>query len=164
MDVWIRGKIRSSDPSLVVVAGIVLFRALLTVCLCTVSIIRMFSWCKSAMVIVVVILSIFVRNSTPFLLWLFFWSLRLQKNRTFPVIMSIKIVNWKSAPTDPNLITSWELGVIAKYCRCEGCLPSQPRTSPIPSGGELSTRFCRHSLRRTEDTSTRWCEYLARIS
>ena len=39
------------------------------------------------------------------------------ENRTF--LMSIKIVNRKSILTDPNLITSWELGVIDKYCRGE---------------------------------------------
>ena len=89
-----------------VVAGIVLFRALLTVCLSIMSIVRIFSWCKSAMVIIVVILSIFVSNSTPFLLILFLLGalrkhasrlgyileFETAENRTFLVIMSIKIV------------------------------------------------------------------------
>ena len=87
-----------------VVAGIVLFRALLTVCLSIVSIVRISSWCKSAMVIVVVILSIFVSNSTPFPLILFLLGalrksesrlgyileFETAKNRTFLAIMSIK--------------------------------------------------------------------------
>ena len=84
------------------------------------SIIRIFSLYKSAMVIVVVILSIFVSNSTPFLLILFLLGalrkpasqlgyileFETAENRTFPVIMSINIVNWKNVPSDPNLITS----------------------------------------------------------
>ena len=36
--------------------------------------------------------------------------------------------------------------MIAKYRRYEGSLSSQMRTSPITSGGGLSTRLCRHSL------------------
>jgi hypothetical protein len=50
----------------VVVADIVPFRALLTVCLSIVSIVRVISRCKSARVMVPVILSVFVCNSTPF--------------------------------------------------------------------------------------------------
>ena len=165
----LKGNIRSLDPSLVFIAGMIFIRALLICCL-SVTIVRIFSLVfKSALVIVMSILVMFVSNSTPFCLPYSFLE-RLCKpasrlgyilefetaeNRTFLVIMSIKIVNLKSILTDPNLITSVELGVIAKCCRCEGWLPSHTRTSPIPSGGELSARFCKHSLRRIEDTSTR---------
>ena len=129
---WLRGNIRSLDPSIVFIVGMIFIRALLICCL-SVTNVRIFSLCKSAMVVVVVILSIFVRNFNPFLLILFFLR-ALRKpasqlgyilesetvgNHTFLVIMSIEIVNWKSLPTDLNLITSWELGVIAKYCQCE---------------------------------------------
>ena len=70
-DAWLRGNIKNLDPSLVVVAGIILIRAL-PICCLSITIIRIFSLCKSVMVIVVVILSIFVSNSTSFLFILFF--------------------------------------------------------------------------------------------
>ena len=132
---WIRGSIRSSALSPVVVAGVVLFRALLTVCLSIVSIVRVISWCKSARVMVPVILSVFVCNSTPFSYLFDSFSERLCKpgsrwgyvlefetaeNRTFLVILATKIMVWKKTHIDPNLITSWGLGVNAKYHRREG--------------------------------------------
>ena len=61
---WFKGNIRSLDTSLVFIAGMIFIRALLICCLSVTSI-RIFSLCKSAMVIVVVVLSAFVSNSTP---------------------------------------------------------------------------------------------------
>ena len=72
------------------------------------------------MVIVVVILSIFVSNSTHFLLILFLLGalrkpasrlgyileFETTENRTFLVRMSIKIVIWKKITIDLNLYTS----------------------------------------------------------
>ena len=62
---WHRGNIRSLDPSLVFIAGMIFIRALLICCLSVTSV-RIFSLCKSAVVVVVVILPMFVSNSTHF--------------------------------------------------------------------------------------------------
>ena len=62
---WLRGNIRSLDPSLVFIAGMIFIRALLICCLSVTSV-RIFSLCKSAVVVVVIILPMFVSNSTHF--------------------------------------------------------------------------------------------------
>ena len=130
---WLRGNIRSLDPSLVFIAGMIFIHALLFCCR-SVTIVRKFSHIKFSMVSVVPTLPMFVSNPTLFYLFYHF-SERLCKpeirlgyipefetaeNRTFLVMNTYQIVNGKSVPTESNLITFWELGVSAKYCRCEG--------------------------------------------
>ena len=79
---WLRGNIRSLDHSLVFIAGMIFIRALLICCLSVTSV-RIFSLCKSTMVVVVVILSIFVRNSTPFSADSILLGFETAGNRTF---------------------------------------------------------------------------------
>ena len=116
---WLGGNIRSLDPSIVFIAGMIFIRALLICCLSVTSV-RIFSLCKSAMVVVVVILSIFVRNFNPFLLILFFLR-ALRKpasqlgyilesetvgNHTFLVIMSYRNCELEepSYRSEPNYV------------------------------------------------------------
>lgn len=159
-----------------IVVGKILFRTLFIVVVCQLLSQESSRW--FSLVIVVSILVVFVSKSTFFHLPYPF-SERLCKpasrlgnilvfetaeNRTFLIIDVYQDCDLEENFTDPNLFTLWQLDVTVKHCRCEGCLSSQTRTGPIPSEGELSIRFCRHSLRRTEDTSKRWCEWLANIS
>ena len=105
---WLRGNIRSLDPSLVFIAGMIFIRALLICCLSVTSV-RIFSLCKSVVVVVVVILPMFVSNSTLFSTysirsrsgcvnlragWATFWRLRLQKTALSLLLLPIKIGNW----------------------------------------------------------------------
>ena len=125
---WLRRNIRSLDPSLVVVAGMILIRALLICCL-SVTIVSKSSHIKSSLVIVVSILVMFVYSPTIFLVFYSF-SERCVNRWVGLAIFSSSRPRTTALPSiatftkiDLNLITTWELSGTVKHCRCEGCLP-----------------------------------------